>query len=240
MKLGILESDRLEKSLREKYGSYSEMFQKLLSSVDDQLVFESYKVIQLEYPENIDDCDAYLITGSKSSPYENKTWIKALENYVVKLHTHQKKLIGICFGHQLIAQALGGLVENSPKGWGVGRASRKLYQSKPWMGKTEKKYTILVSHQDQVTRLPLHAERIAGNAFCPNASFQMGNHILTFQGHPEFQVSYLRQLIKGRRKVIGSSRVDHALKSLEEKTDHWQIAQWIVGFLKTAKQESPS
>jgi len=233
VKLGILETDQLELALQEKYGSYSKMFQKLFFSVDRQLVFKTYDVIQLEYPGNIDNCDAYLITGSKASPYENQNWIKRLAAYVLKLHSHQKKLIGICFGHQLIAQALGGLVEKSKKGWGVGTASRDVFQLKSWMGKGKKKFKVLASHQDQVTQLPPNAELIAGSEFCPNASFQIGNHILTFQGHPEFQAAYLRQLIVGRRERIGSLLADQALESLGEETDHRQIARWMMSFLKS-------
>lgn len=234
MKLGILETDHPEKTLQEKYGSYSEMFQALFSRVDDQLVFSSYDVTRLDYPADINECDAYLITGSKASPYEGKEWIRQLEDYVLALHSYQKKLIGICFGHQLIAQALGGLVKKNDSGWGVGAVSRDVFQQKPWMGSGEKtQFKILVSHQDQVTELPPGAERIAGNDFCPHASFQIGSHILTFQGHPEFQIGYLRHLITDRRARIGPSLADDALKSLTEKTDHQQVAQWIVTFLKT-------
>ncbi len=232
MILGILETDRPEAFLQEKYGSYSDMFQALFASVDEQMRFKSYNVVQNEYPEKIDDCDAYLITGSKASPYENKAWIKALSDYVVMLHTHQKKLIGICFGHQLIAQALGGSVQKSDSGWGVGTALRDVLRHKPWMGKGQKHFKIFVSHQDQVTQLPPNAEHIAGNHFCAYASFQIGNHILTFQGHPEFQPDYLHQLIAGRREIIGAARADFAMHSLQEKTDHPQIARWIVAFLK--------
>jgi len=233
VKLGILEADQLDKAIQDQYGSYSEMFQELFSAVDDQLVFQSYDIVHLEYPDSMAACDAYLITGSKASTYEDKPWIRRLENEVHALHTRRKKLIGICFGHQLIAQALGGKVQKSEEGWGVGMASRRVFLEKSWMGKMEDSYRILVSHQDQVTQLPPGAELIAGNEFCPNASFQMGRHILSFQGHPEFQPNYLRQLIAGRREIIGPLRADQALKSLEKKTDHLQIARWIVAFLKS-------
>lgn len=232
MKLGILETDQPVPPLLEKYGSYSDMFQALFSSVDRQITFETYNVVQLEYPSDRDNCDAYLITGSKASPYEDLAWIKALSDYVVMLHRHQKKLIGICFGHQLIAQALGGLVQKSDLGWGVGKASRDIFRHKPWIEKGKKHFNILVSHQDQVTQIPPNAERIAGNDFCENASFQIGNHILTFQGHPEFQPGYLRQLIIVRREIIGADRANRAILSLQEETDHQQIARWMMAFLK--------
>lgn len=240
MKLGILETDHPEPALQEIYGTYSEMFQKLFSAADSQMLFKSYDVTRFEYPENKNDCDAYLITGSRISPYENFAWIRRLEEEIQILHSCKKKLIGICFGHQLIAQALGGEVKKCEKGWGIGRASRELYQKKPWMDDIKKTFTILVSHQDQVLRLPPGAERIAGNSFCPNASFQIGDHILTFQGHPEFEAGYLRQLITARRKLIGANPVEQALTSLEEKNDHQKIAHWIINFMKRRSMEHPA
>jgi len=232
VKLGILETDHLDKTIQKKYGTYAEMFQKLFLPLMDQLVIQVYDVMHFEYPDTIDDCDAYLITGSKTSPYENKAWIRRLEEEIQTLHIHKKKLIGICFGHQLIAQALGGVVKKSDLGWGVGLSKQNILRKKNWMGHTEAVFQVLVSHQDQVIELPPGAEAIAGNAFCPNASFQIDQHILTLQGHPEFSPAYLRHLITGRRAIIGTSRAEQALQSLHASNDHAKIARWILDFLK--------
>ena len=116
MKIGILEADQLSETLRRQYGSYGDMIQNLLQSLDQRLAFTRYQVTESNYPENIDDCDAYLITGSKFSIYDNEPWIKDLQEYVIALAGQQKKLIGICFGHQLIAHALGGQTQKSEKG----------------------------------------------------------------------------------------------------------------------------
>ena len=93
MKIGILEADQLSEELRQQYGSYGDMTQNLLHSIDKRLAFQRYQVTASSYPENIDDCDAYLITGSKSGIYDDKPWIKQLQNYVVTLAERQKKLI---------------------------------------------------------------------------------------------------------------------------------------------------
>ena len=185
MRIGILEADALEPDIRKKYGSYAEMFQRLFLSVNDQLKFNIYQVMDGDYPESIYECDAYLITGSKFSVYDNEPWIIKLRDYIVSLHQHHRKLIGVCFGHQIIADALDGLTEKTVRGWGVGNVVSQIEKEKSWMGHAKKQFSLLVSHQDQVTRLPTEAELIAGNEFCPNASFQIANHILTFQGHPE-------------------------------------------------------
>ena len=150
MRIGILEADWLGKETQEKYGSYGDMFRILLSSVDEQLLFQTYQVTELEYPEHINECDAYLITGSKDSVYENKPWIMQLQKYITILSDHSKKLIGICFGHQLVDQALGGRVEKSERGWGIGLAQSAVVKTKPWMIPASEKFVLLVSHQDQV------------------------------------------------------------------------------------------
>jgi GMP synthase-like glutamine amidotransferase len=231
LKIGILEADQLSEALRKQYGSYGDMIQNLLHSVDKRLAFPRYQVTESSYPENIDDCDAYLITGSKSSIYDNKPWIKPLQDYVVTLAGRQKKLIGICFGHQLIAQALGGQAQKSDKGWGVGMATSTVYVSKPWMDPAKETFALITSHQDQVTTLPPQAELIAGDDFCAYASYQIGEHILTFQGHPEFTQAYARQRLHDRRDIIGEQRYQQGMASLNRNADHPLIAKWIINFV---------
>ena len=236
MRIGILEADTLEPDIKEKYGSYAEMFQRLLLSVDDQLEIKVYPVIEGKYPENMDECDAYLITGSKFSAYDNEPWIKQLRDYILALHKHRSKLIGICFGHQIIALSLGGLTKKSEKGWAVGNSLSKIKKEKPWMGDemadAKKQFALLVSHQDQVISLPAQAELIASNAFCPNASFQIANHILCFQGHPEFSADYLSYLMNKRRDSIGEEKCKKAMDSLEIDQDALLVAGWIVNFIR--------
>ena len=231
MKIGILEADRLNDELRAQHGSYGDMFQNLLHSVDKRLALPRYQVTESEYPENIDVCDAYLITGSKSSVYDDKPWIKDLHDYVITLAGRQKKLIGICFGHQLIAQALGGRAQKSEKGWGVGLATSTVYVSKPWMNPAQETFALIISHQDQVTALPPHAELVAGDKFCAYASYQIGNNILTFQGHPEFTPVYARQRMQDRREILGEQRYQQGMASLNRNADHLLVAKWIINFV---------
>lgn len=232
MRIGILEAQILEADVIEKYGSYAEMFQRLLLSVDDQLEFNVYPVIEGQYPGSIDECDAYLITGSKSSVYDDEPWIVELQDYIVSLHKQCKKLIGICFGHQLIAHTLGGLTQKSENGWGVGNTVSNIEKARPWMRNAKEKFSLLVSHQDQVAELPDPAIRIASNEHCPNDSFQIANHILTFQGHPEFSEDYLRYSMNKRRELIGEEKYNRAIDSLNRPTDSQLVAQWIVDFIR--------
>ncbi len=232
MRIGILETQIHESGVKEKYGSYAEMFQRLLLLVDDQLEFTVYQVTEGQYPESVDECDAYLITGSKSSVYDDEPWIVKLRDYVVSLHKQRKKLIGICFGHQLIAQALGGLTQKSKNGWGVGNAVSNIEKTMPWMGNAKQQFSLLVSHQDQVTTLPVDALLIASNEQCSNTSFQIASHMLAFQGHPEFSEDYLKYSMNKRRDLIGEEKYNKALDSLKESQDSQLVAQWMINFIK--------
>ncbi len=232
MRLGILETQIHESGVKEKFGSYAEMFQRLFLSVDGRQEFSVYRVTERHYPESIDECDAYLITGSKSSVYDDEPWIVELQDYVVSLHKQRKKLIGICFGHQLIAQALGGLTQKSENGWGVGNVVSNIEKTMPWMGNAKQQFSLLVSHQDQVTALPVDAMLIASNEQCPNSGFQIASHILAFQGHPEFSEDYLKYSMNKRRDLIGEEKYNKALDSLKGSQDSQLVAQWIINFIK--------
>ena len=232
MKIGILETDKVRDTLVEEFGTYPEMFIRLFSSVTSNVTFKVYEVLSGDYPSSVDECDAYLITGSKCSAYEDLPWIHQLSDFIVKLHNAKKNLVGICFGHQLIAIALGGVTQKYKGGWGVGVCDYKLKEKLAWLNTEEINFSLLATHQDQVTRLPSEATLLAGNNFCKNAMFSVGNHILTFQGHPEFIPNYSRCLIHIRREIMGEDVSDDALASLSRRHDGLLIAQWIVAFLK--------
>ncbi|HEY7775911.1 MAG TPA: GMP synthase, partial [Kineobactrum sp.] len=132
MKLGILKTDAVRPEWVPDFGEYPDMFIALLGQLDPSLEFAVYDVEQGQYPADIDEVDAYLITGSKSSVYDDKPWIETLMAFVRELDQRRKKLVGICFGHQLVAQALGGKTEKSPKGWGVGLQTQRFASMPGW------------------------------------------------------------------------------------------------------------
>ena len=232
MKLGILKTDAVRPEWVPDFGEYPDMFTALLGREDPELEFVVYDVEKGEYPDDIDDVDAYLITGSKSSVYEEKDWIYRLMDFVRELDARKKKIVGICFGHQIVAQALGGKTEKSSKGWGVGRHTHSFTESPDWHdgGKTD--FDILVSHQDQVVRNAPDARVLASSDFCENAVVQIGDHILTFQGHPEFVSAYSREIMEYRRQAIGEEVYANGVASLATEPESQRIARWIINFLK--------
>ncbi len=232
MRIGILKTDTVREELVDEFGEYPDMFRSLLNGADPELEFQVYDAEAGVLPESIDEVDGYLITGSKSSVYEDKPWIHELAAFVQALHAAEKKLVGICFGHQLVALALGGKTEKSDKGWGVGVHSAKFSETPDWHDGGNPEFKLLVSHQDQVVAPAPGSQVLAGSDFCENAVCQLGEHILTMQGHPEFIHGYSENLLNIRREMIGEDNYRAGTASLAQALDRERVAHWIVDFLK--------
>lgn len=232
MKIGILRTDTVRPEWAPEFGEYPDMFKRLLGEADPDLEFVVWDVEAGELPAHTDEADGYLITGSKSSVYEDKPWIRALEAFVRTLHAEKRKVVGICFGHQLIAQALGGFVEKSSKGWGVGVHTYAVTAPDLLSDHQGEQLRLLVSHQDQVAEMPPGAVEIVQNDHCDIGGMRIGKHVLTFQGHPEFVPEYAREIMEYRREVIGESRVEEGLASLATEHQGSRVARWIVDFFK--------
>ncbi|SDJ96337.1 glutamine amidotransferase-related protein [Microbulbifer yueqingensis] len=232
MKIGVLKTDDVRKELVGEFGEYPEMFAKLLRDQDPSLEFVTYEVQHGHFPDDIDEVDAYLITGSKTGVYEDKPWITPLMEFVRLLHEREKPTIGICFGHQLIAQALGGRTRKSDKGWGVGVHSYELQETPSWMSEPLETFRLLVSHQDQVEELPPGAKVLASSDFCPMAMVQVDEHMLTFQAHPEFTKPYSNSLMELRKEVFGGEVVEKGQASLQNDIHESTVARWMLEFLR--------
>jgi GMP synthase-like glutamine amidotransferase len=233
MKIGILKTDAVREEWAPTYGEYPDMFARLLGGRDPGLAFRTYDVRHGQYPADVDDCDAYLITGSRHGIYEDLPWIPPLLEFIRELDKRRKKLVGICFGHQAVAQALGGRTEKAAAGWGVGLHRHRFSTHPQWFDGGDPEFRILVTHQDQVMEPASGAQVLAGSEFCPNAVCQLGDHILTFQGHPEFVNDYSRAIMDFRREIIGEDVYQAGIASLQEQAEADRMADWILGFLKT-------
>jgi GMP synthase-like glutamine amidotransferase len=231
MKIGILQCDSILPDYRDRFDDYPQMIRDLLQRVDPDIETLVYDVENGEYPDDIDACDAYITTGSKASVYEDREWIRTLQDFIVQLYQQEKKLAAICFGHQLVAQAFGGDTQRSDKGWGVGVHSIDIHTHKPWMDPHRDSIGVLVSHQDQVLLLPEGAELIAGNPFCPHSMFVYDDRILCIQGHPEFSHDYAEAVMRRRREAIGEDRFNSGIESLQSTADSELLARWLVQFL---------
>ena len=230
--VGILKADSVLDDLQRTHGDYSDMFTRILSTDAHPCEVKVYDVEHLEYPPEIDVCDGYLITGSKRSVYEDEPWIQQLGAFVQTLHQARKKLVGICFGHQLVAQVLGGKTEKSDRGWGVGRHDTRLLLDLNADAPAGTQFSLLSSHQDQVSKLPGSARVLAQSEFCPIAGMLIDQHILTFQGHPEFDSAYARALLQIRRELVGEAKYEVAISSMAQVPDQALVAEWILRFIE--------
>ena len=233
MKLGILKTDTVRPEWVGEYGEYPDMFIELLGTRDPTLEFVVYDVMIGEYPTDLDEVDAYLMTGSKFSVYEQEAWIIELQAFVARLVDAGKKLVGICFGHQMVARALGGVAEKAAAGWGVGLHQHVFHERPAWMDDGPAEFSVVVSHQDQVLEPAPGSRTLAGSEFCPNAVCQLGDQVLTFQGHPEFVPAYSREIMEFRRELIGEDNYHNGLRSLAESPETDRMAHWILTFLRS-------
>jgi GMP synthase-like glutamine amidotransferase len=239
MHIGILKTDAVRPEWVSEFGEYPDMFERLVLAADPSATFSVWDVEEGVYPSDsdVDTVDGFIITGSKSSAYADKEWIRNLERLVQELHAKRKKMVGICFGHQVIARALGGTVAKSDKGWGVGVNVYNVSEL-PVQGDDEIRggvsgfLKLVASHQDQVTVLPPGARTVVSNDHCENAGFVVGDHVLTLQGHPEFSAEYSEAIMAFRHDMIGAERVSQGRASLvTHQHEGPRVARWMVDFL---------
>jgi GMP synthase-like glutamine amidotransferase len=234
MKVTILETGRPPEALRAAYPSYPAMFETLLLRADADLTFDSIAVVDNAPLPDPAKLQAVLITGSPAGVYEDHPWIAPLEDFVRASAAAATPQVGICFGHQIMAQAFGGRVEKSAKGWGVGRHRYTIQARRDWMRPDAEAFAVAASHQDQVVALPATARVLAASAHCAYAALDYAHApAMSLQGHPEMSAAFAADLVQARRGTrIPEPIAAAALESLAEPTDHALAAAWIVGFLR--------
>lgn len=238
LQICILESDDLHPAMQEAFISFGQMFKQLFAGKDVAIDCHVFNVVRGEYPDSSQEFDAYLVTGSKADSFANDPWIVRLRAYLRERFTQGDVLLGVCFGHQILALVLGGDTQRSAKGWGIGVHRYRLACKPEWMRDTVDEFQLLISHRDQVVALPAGATLLAHSEFCENAAFVLGQQVLCFQGHPEFTHDFSKTLLQIRQPIYCPEQYQAAYQSLQEQHDGEVIAQWMLCFVSAAKGRS--
>lgn len=225
-RIAILETGLPPESLKAVHGDYPAMFRDLLG---EGFAFETFDVQAGALPEPA-AFDAAIITGSAAGVYETDPWIGELLNWI-RAAKGRTKLVGVCFGHQAMAQALGGRVEKSDRGWGVGLHRYQVVSSEPWMDPAAATVAIPASHQDQVVEKPESARVWLRSDFTPFAGLAWGEDAISMQPHPEFTPGFASELTAGRHDRIDPALVERAVDSLKAADDRATVGGWISRFV---------
>lgn len=225
MRIGILECDHVDDRWSAIDGDYADMFEALLG-----LDLVRYDAVNGALPERADECDAWIAGGSRYSVYDDREWIAPLQQFVRDIRDAGTPFVGICFGHQLLAHALGGRTEKAAVGWGVGAIDT-------WVEPSQSDALLLYMHQDQVVALPDGATVLGRTAHCPVAMLQVGP-MLGIQAHPEFSATYVDALLDARVERIGPELTAQAKASLDrvgDAADATRIGRWMKTFLEETR-----
>ena len=235
LKVCILDNDNLDPSVADTYVSYGAMTEKMFAAAGVSWQFERFNTTLGHYPDDFDAYDAVLLTGSKADSFSDEPWVRTLRERVGGLLRQRKTLLGICFGHQLIAYCLGADVGRAPQGWGMGRMSYE------WVGPQPLKpdavdaastLNLLASHQDQVLTLPAGATLLARSDFCPIAAYAIDDHVFCVQPHPEFVEVYSAWLLQKRPEAVSAERRSTVRAELALAHDGLDVARYMRSFVE--------
>ncbi len=232
MRVGLLMVGHVAPASTHIAGDYPELFATLLTGLGVELV--PYNLDEDRFPSNVDECDGWLLSPSRCSVYDGHPWIGAAEDLVRNLIEFERPYVGICFGHQLAAQALGVPVERAADGWQVGVQDYEIVEHRPWMQPALSRVALIASHEDQVTAVPAGATLLARTTGCPVAGLLIGERAWTLQPHPEFIPELADALLAQRIELIGTEKVVAARSSLSRPLDRLAVGRWIAEFFASS------
>jgi GMP synthase-like glutamine amidotransferase len=239
MKIGILETGEVSPELKARHGDYPAMFEVLLGAVDPGLEFATVRVVAGEMPASPAQADAWLVTGSRHGTYDDLPWIGPLRDFLRACVAAGVPVVGICFGHQILAEALGGRSAKSDRGWGLGVQEYRITNRPGWLTHVPDTFAMRALHQDQVVALPPDATVLATSDHCPYAALAYGDpenpRAVTIQPHPEYGADFFGELLALRTgTMIPTEVATEAHRTLDRPVHGGDWARLIVDFLHRA------
>lgn len=233
-KIVLLVCDQFPGILTPDIPSYEYMFERVFKEADPKCEFEVFQTWQHELPDFYNEKAIYLITGSNNSAYDDVLWVKELKDWIRSAYDRGCHLAGICFGHQVIAEALGGKVIRSSKGWGIGIRTSFIVDNLFANLIHCDRYSVLYNHHDQVVSLPHNATLVSQSDFCPIESFRIDKQVFTLQGHPEFTNAFIRHWINDCAQDEPTTVKENALESLDKMDNQGVVmAKGLLRFFFT-------
>jgi GMP synthase-like glutamine amidotransferase len=235
IKLGILQTNH-DKSVDvgDAFPDDAHRFRDMFDAQEDRFQYRIYMTIGGEVPQDLEEQDAYMITGSPLSVLDQHVFTNDLMDFIRRCDAAKKPLMGACFGHQAIALALGGEVETSPDGYNVGIEDTVYRAKRPWMTPDRDRLPMYVFHEDAVTRLPEGCDLLGSTQTCEIASFAKGDHIFTTQAHPEFSSAFMSCVLRSAESAIPQERRKAVWNSLKQSEDGSIFGLWTTEFFKQA------
>jgi GMP synthase-like glutamine amidotransferase len=230
-RIAVLLTNNDESEFSHQFPNDGEKVCALLRPHRDSWQYDIYSVKDDEFP-SAGAADGYIITGSPASVHDALPWIAKLKTLIQCLNEGRFPLIGLCFGHQMIATALGGCVSRNPGGWRFGIAETQYETQESWMEPGTHRMRLHACHSEQVTQLPPGARRLGGDAFCPIASFAIAGHIFTTEYHPEFTHEFMTALADAYQGEVPDDVLEAGRRELHGNVDSEIFARWAVSFLE--------
>lgn len=231
MRIGLLLTDFVPDEYLEFGGEYVDLFAAMF--VDQDVALVPYDTYRRELPDAVDECDGYLISGSRSSVLDDEPWIAEFKQFIRAAVAADVPMFGVCFGLQAMAEALGGSVEQFSGGWGGGVSTMTVDERRSWMGGESTSVSLIMSHGDQVVELPEGATCLGSSDRCENFLVEFTPRHVGIQGHPELLRSFAAAVYEDRRDKEGEA-ADQALATLDQRTDERLVAGWILNVLESS------
>ena len=237
MKITIIEVGKVPDPLQQRFDPYASMFRDMFASTGHSFSYDAIRVLDGETLPDPANLEGIAITGSSAGVYEDHAWLDPLRAFIREAYAARTPMLGICFGHQIMADALGGDVRKSEKGWGLGRHQYRVTGRPDFMASAPDMLSVVCSHQDQVVAPPKEADVILASDFTPNAGlFYRSGQALSFQPHPEFDDSYGTALVELRSGRANEAVIAEALDSFASPSNSAQVREYIARFMLEAAE----